>query len=55
METASKKTITKKYSKGIISEKVKDYSHDPFVIKKGKTSEAFLNKHGFPKELLDKR
>ena len=54
MEITSNKA-TKEYSKGIISDKVKDYSRDPFVVKKGKASEDFLTKNGFPKELLEKK
>ena len=54
MSTTSKKT-TKKYSKGTISDKVKSYSHDPFVVEKGKASEEFLAKNRFPKELLEKK
>ena len=37
-----------------ISKHVKSYSNDPFVIQKGKESKAFLDKYGFPKELLKK-
>jgi len=55
METASKKQTNKKLSKGTVSDKVRDYSNDPFFVKKGNASEAFLNKHGFPKELLEKK
>ena len=55
MEPASKKKVIKKSSKRVVSVNVKDYSNDPFVIKKGKAPVVFLNKHGFPKELLEKK
>lgn len=38
-----------------ISSKVKDYGNDPFFIKKANESKAFLEKNGFPEELLKKR
>ncbi len=47
----SKKTKQRK-SKVKVSNKVKDYGNDPFFIKKAKESKEFLEKHGFPKELL---
>lgn len=34
---------------------VKDYGNHPFFVDKAKQSKAFLDKHGFPKELLDKK
>ena len=39
----------------IISNDVKDYGNDPFFIKKANESKAFLEKHGFPEELMKKR
>jgi hypothetical protein len=30
------------------SSKVKDYSNDPFFVKKAKAAESFLKKHGLP-------
>lgn len=38
--------------KAKVSNKVKDYGNDPFFVKKAKESKEFLQKHGFPKELL---
>lgn len=35
--------------------KVKDYGNDPFFIKKAEQSKAFLEKHGFPEELVSKK
>jgi hypothetical protein len=35
--------------------KVKDYGNDPFFVKKAAESKAFLEKYGFPKELLLKK
>jgi hypothetical protein len=37
------------------SDTVKDYSNDPFFVKKAEESKIFLEKHGFPKELLQKK
>lgn len=34
---------------------VKSYGNDPYFIKKAKESKEFLDKHGFPKELILKR
>lgn len=45
----------KKLGNAIISNKVKDYSNDPLVLKKVQESREFLSKHGFPKELIDKK
>lgn len=42
----------KNNAKSIISKEVKDYGNDPFVLKKARESKEFLEKHGFPKELL---
>jgi hypothetical protein len=49
------KKITRTKSVATVSDKVKDYGNDPFFIKKAKESKAFLERHGFPKELLVKR
>jgi hypothetical protein len=48
------KQIAKKTTKTIISKNVKSYENDPLVIKKNKESRTFLQKHGFPEELLKK-
>jgi hypothetical protein len=50
-----KKQINEKPAKKIVSNKVKDYGNDPFFVKKTEKSKAFLEKHGFPKELLAKK
>lgn len=34
---------------------VHDYGNDPYFVKKANKSKVFLEKHGFPKEILDKR
>lgn len=54
-EINNKKQLLKKSGKVVISNKVKDYGNDLFFIKKAKESKEFLEKHGFPKELLAKR
>ncbi len=46
-----KKHYSKKSSKEIITDKVKGYGNDPFVIKKTNESKQFLEQHGFPNEL----
>ncbi len=53
MTVAASKKFRKSTSKGKItlSNKVKDYSNDPFVVKKAKAAETFLKTHGLPKEL----
>lgn len=53
MET--KKNVSKPSIKAKISNDVKDYGNDPFFIKKANDSKAFLEKNGFPEELLKKR
>jgi hypothetical protein len=54
-EIKNKKKSQKKSAKVVISNKVKDHGNDPFFIKKARESKEFLEKHGFPKELLIKR
>jgi hypothetical protein len=55
MNTASKKNQQKAKINAVISSDVKDYGNDPFFIKKANESKTFLEKHGFPEELLKKR
>lgn len=33
---------------------VRDYGNDPYFVKKANKSKAFLEKNGFPQELLNK-
>jgi hypothetical protein len=47
MPTARKLTS----KSAIVSDKVKDYGNDPFVVKKNRQAKALLEKYGFPKEL----
>ena len=49
------KQSIKKTTKATVNKNMKSYENDPFVIKKNKESKAFLEKHGFPEELLQKR
>jgi hypothetical protein len=51
----NKKQSKSKPSKIKKAKKVKDYGNDPFFIKKAEESRAFLEKNGFPKELLTKK
>ena len=46
---------SKKTTKAIISKKVPDYGNDPFFIRKAQESQVFLEKHGFPAELIAKK
>ena len=49
-----KKQVKKKVAKSKSGRKMKDFSNDPFFVKKAEESQAFLEKHGFPKDLLTK-
>ncbi len=55
MHSNKKDKEIKKIGNTIISDKVRDYGNDPFFVKKNQQSKEFLEKHGFPKELLEKR
>jgi hypothetical protein len=46
---------TRKKARVEVSRKVKDYGNDSFFVKKTNESKAFLEKHGFPKELALKK
>ncbi len=54
MKSSNKKS-TKAKPSIVISDKVRSYANDPFVIRKAQKSKEFLEKNGFPKEFLDKR
>ena len=54
MPTESNKNPQPKIN-AIISSDIKDYGNDPYFTKKANESKAFLEKHGFPKELMNKR
>lgn len=45
----------KKKTKNNISDTVRDYGNEPYFVKKAAESKQFLEKHGFPKELLAKK
>jgi len=55
LSEAKKKQLKGKSAKTKGGNKVKDYGTDPFFVKKAANSKAFLDKHGFPEELLLKR
>ena len=45
-------TTDKKHLPGItVDPNMRDYSKDPFVIKKAERARAFIAKHGLPKDL----
>ncbi|MES1159974.1 MAG: hypothetical protein ABUM51_04395 [Bacteroidota bacterium] len=50
-----KKQLKAKTAKPKGDSKVKNYGTDPFFVKKAADSKTFLDKHGFPEELLLKR
>lgn len=52
LSEVKKKQGKKKAAKGKVHAKTKDYGNDPFFVKKAADSKAFLEKHGFPKDLL---
>jgi hypothetical protein len=47
-----KRQTKKKPSKAKAPSKVKDYGNDPYFVKKAEESRTFLEKNGFPKELM---
>jgi len=55
MKSPSKQNLQEIKINAIISSEVKDYSNDPYFVKKGEASKAFLKKNGFPEELLQIR
>jgi hypothetical protein len=50
-----KKQTKRKPARAKASDKVKDYGNDPFFVKKAEESRSFLEKHGFPKDILLKK
>jgi hypothetical protein len=50
-----KKQSKRTPSKAKLSNKVKDHGNDPFFVKKAADSKAFLEKNGFPKDLLTRK
>lgn len=50
-----KTTKSQKKTKANANNKVKDYGNDPFFVEKAERSKAFLEKNGFPKELVVKK
>ena len=52
---AVNKKRTRKKSKVVIKNSIPDYGNDPAFLKKAEASKIFLNKHGFPEELLKKK
>ena len=50
-----KRGVKKKAVPAKSKPKVKDYDNDPYFLKKDEQSRVFLEKHGFPEELLRKK
>lgn len=46
------KKVSEAKSKKLMWIDVRDYSNDPFVVKKIESSKKVFQKYGFPKELL---
>ena len=46
------KAIKEAVSNANVITNVKDYSKDPFVVKKIESSKKIVEKYGFPKELI---
>ena len=55
LSEVKKKQAKRKPNKAKGGSKVMDYGNDPFFVKKAAESKTFLEKHGFPKELLLKK
>jgi hypothetical protein len=55
LSDTKKKQIKSKPSRTKRAKKVKDYGNDPFFVRKAEESREFLEKNGFPKELLTKK
>ena len=49
------KNLENKKNRDSIQNTVSDYGNDPYFVKKANKSKIFLEKHGFPQELLDKK
>jgi len=54
MLSEPKKTEMEK-SKSKSADKLKDYGNEPYLLRKRTSLKSFLEKHGFPKELLVKK
>ncbi len=52
MKHPSKKQVLKVKINATIHNQMRDYSKDPYFIKKDEEADAFLKKNGFPEELL---
>jgi hypothetical protein len=55
LHEVKKKQAKRKSAKAKGGAKIKDYGNDPFFVKKGAESKVFLEKNGFPKDLLLKK
>jgi hypothetical protein len=55
LSEVKRKQMKSKSAKVKSSNKVKDYGNDPFFVKKTAESKAFLEKYGFPKELIARK
>ena len=49
-----KPTKPNKKLRAKVSSSVKDYSNDPFFVEKAKRSKEFLDRNGFPSEIMKK-
>lgn len=49
------KNLEKKKATGNVLSSVRDYGNDPYFVKKANKSKFFLEKNGFPKEIIENR
>ncbi|MBD1433535.1 hypothetical protein H8B06_11905 [Sphingobacterium sp. DN00404] len=49
------KKLENKKDRDSFQNTVGDYGNDPYFVKKANKSKVFLEKHGSPQELLDKK
>jgi hypothetical protein len=53
MPSQTKKENIELLPRAIVTNKVRNCSNDPLVIKKCESSKKIIEKYGFPKEILD--
>jgi len=54
MSSHNAKKKIKLIPRAVIENALNDYSDDPYFVKKAELSKKTLEKHGFPKEILDR-
>jgi hypothetical protein len=46
------KKINTKVAKAVVNKSMRDYSNEPFFIKKADAAKKFIDQHGFPKNFF---